>query len=114
MSNCIFCRIAQRQAPAHIVYEDEWAVAFHDIHPRAPVHILIIPRRHIANLQGVSEQDEALAGHLLTVANRVAQDAGVAESGFRVVVNVNRDAGQSVDHLHLHLLGGRLMRWPPG
>ncbi|MBI3946399.1 MAG: histidine triad nucleotide-binding protein [Armatimonadetes bacterium] len=114
MSSCIFCRIAAGEAPADVVYQDDRAVALRDRHPRAPVHILVIPRRHIANLLALLDEDEALVGHLLGVANRVARDAGVAESGFRVVANVNRDAGQSVDHLHFHVLGGRPMGWPPG
>lgn len=114
MAECLFCRIAEGKVPARIVYQDEQAVAFEDVHPQAPVHILVIPRKHLANLLGVAEEDEALAGHLMRVASRVAQEKGVADSGFRVVANVNRDAGQSVDHLHLHVLGGRRLGWPPG
>lgn len=114
MSDCLFCRIAARELPAQIVYEDEQAVAFRDIRPQAPVHILVIPRKHIPNLLGIGADDQTLVGHLLAVANQMARENGVADSGFRVVVNINRDAGQSVDHLHFHVLGGRRLGWPPG
>ncbi|HOM82229.1 MAG TPA: histidine triad nucleotide-binding protein [Armatimonadota bacterium] len=114
MSECIFCRIAAGSLPARVVYQDEQVVAFEDVNPQAPVHLLVIPRKHIPNLLGVGEEDEALGGHLMRVACQVAREKGVAESGFRVVANINRDAGQSVDHLHLHVLGGRGLGWPPG
>lgn len=114
MDECIFCRIAAGKQPAKLLYQDELAVAFEDIHPRAPVHVLVIPRKHLANLQAMGAEDEALVGHLMRVANQVAADKGVAGSGYRVVVNVGGDAGQSVDHLHVHVLGGRPLGWPPG
>ena len=114
MDSCVFCRIAAHQAAAHLVYEDEEAVAFHDLHPQAPVHLLVIPRRHLPSLAAAGEADAGLLGHLLVVAARVAQAAGLAEKGYRLVTNSGPDAGQSVFHVHLHVLGGRRLRWPPG
>jgi histidine triad (HIT) family protein len=114
MTECIFCRVASGETAARILYEDERAVAFEDINPQAPVHVLIIPRKHIAtNLDLVSE-DEPLVGYLFAVANRIAREKGIAPKGFRLVMNTNAEAGQSVFHIHLHLLGGRPMHWPPG
>lgn len=113
MSGCLFCRIIRKEIPARIVFEDEQAVAFEDINPQAPVHLLVIPRKHIASLNEVAGE-ESLAGHLLAVAGRLARERGVAESGYRAVFNTNRDAQQSVFHLHLHMLGGRGFAWPPG
>lgn len=112
--SCVFCRIVARQAPATIVYEDEQAVAFRDIMPQAPVHILIVPREHIFGPLEVSEDNEALIGHLVAVAAKVARQEGLAADGYRLVLNQGRNGGQSVFHLHLHLLGGRRMMWPPG
>ena len=114
MGSCIFCQIANREIPSQIVHEDDRCVAFQDINPKAPVHVLIVPKRHIESLSAVSAGDEALVGHLCAVAARIARDRGVAESGYRVVLNAGPDAGQSVDHLHLHLLAGRTLAWPPG
>ena len=114
MAECLFCRIVAGEIPAGVVYEDDLAVAFEDLRPQAPVHVLVVPRKHVENVAALEAEDEALAGHLLRVACRVARDKGVAESGFRVVANVGRHAGQSVDHLHLHVLGGRRLGWPPG
>jgi len=111
---CVFCRIAAKEIASEIVHEDARCVAFRDINKQAPVHVLIIPREHLVNLAEADEGDRDLLGHLLVVARKVAEAEGVAESGFRVVINSNADAGQSVDHLHLHVLGGRVMRWPPG
>ncbi len=111
---CIFCRIAEKRSSARIVYEDEHALAFEDINPQAPVHLLIIPRRHISTNLELTEEDNRLVGHLLQVANRVAAEKGIAGRGFRLVINCNPEAGQTVYHLHLHLLGGRTMHWPPG
>lgn len=111
---CIFCKIAAHEVPANIVFEDDDLIAFHDISPQAPVHILLIPRRHITSLSHADPGDEALLGKLLTAANRAAMDAGLAERGFRVVINTGAGAGQSVFHLHVHVLGGRRMKWPPG
>jgi histidine triad (HIT) family protein len=114
MESCIFCRIVKREIPASIVYEDELVVAFEDITPVAPVHLLIIPKRHLASLLVADESDQLLLGHIACVAARLARDQGIAESGFRLVTNTNHDAGQSVFHIHFHLLGGRKMTWPPG
>ena len=111
---CIFCKIASHEVPASIVFEDDDLIVFHDISPQAPVHILVIPRKHITSLAHTSPQDEALLGRLLTAANRAATDAGLAESGFRVVINTGAGAGQSVFHVHVHVLGGRRLKWPPG
>jgi len=113
MESCLFCRIASRELPAKIVYEDDESVAFEDIHPKAPVHILIVPRRHLATLLDASQSDDRLLGHLLLVANNVARQKGIAERGFRLVLNCNSEGGQVVFHLHLHLLGGRPLRWNP-
>jgi histidine triad (HIT) family protein len=111
---CIFCKIAAGEIPAGKVYEDERAVAFSDINPQAPTHALVIPRAHIASLNEAEESDAALLGHLLLVAARVAREAGHADKGFRTVINTNADAGQTVFHVHVHVLGGRRLTWPPG
>ena len=107
MEDCIFCKIISGGIPAKLVHEDDRCVAFDDIHPQAPVHVLVVPRRHIPRLMDAGEADEGLLGHLLTVANRIARERGVAEDGYRIVINVNRGAGQVVFHLHLHVMGGR-------
>ena len=114
MSDCIFCKIADKKVLARIIYEDEDALAFEDINPQAPVHALIIPKRHIANTLDITEEDNHIVGHLIQIANRIASDKGIAERGFRLVINCNPEAGQTVYHLHIHLLGGRIMHWPPG
>lgn len=114
MSDCIFCRIATGDIPATKVHEDEEYVAFQDLNPVAPVHLLIIPKRHVAGLDALGTDDRPLAGGLLTLARRLAHEQGLAERGWRVVVNAGPDAGQTVFHLHLHLLGGRPFEWPPG
>lgn len=114
MSDCVFCRIAAGEAPAQVVYQDERALAFLDIDPRAPVHVLVIPRKHLDNLKAMGAKDTELAGHLLLVANRVAAGQGMAETGYRLVINVGRDGGESVHHLHVHVLGKRRLKWPPG
>lgn len=111
--DCLFCKIARRDIASDVVYEDEQVLAFHDINPQAPVHVLVIPKRHISSLAELDEGDEELAGHLLAVASRVASALGVGE-GFRVVGNCGEAAGQSVFHLHVHVLGGRRLGWPPG
>jgi histidine triad (HIT) family protein len=113
MSTCIFCRIAAGEIPARIVRTDEDFVAFHDVAPQAPTHVLIIPRRHLASLADARPEDAALLGRLVTAAAEIATELGV-ERGFRLVVNSGAPAGQSVFHLHLHLLAGRKMSWPPG
>ncbi len=114
MERCVFCRIAAKELESRIAYEDEEAVAFYDINPQAPVHLLIVPRRHIATLNEASPDDRNLLGKLLLVAQRLAKQLNIADGGYRVVLNTNRGAGQSVFHLHLHLLGGRAFGWPPG
>lgn len=112
--DCIFCRIAAGELPAKIVREDEETLAFRDIDPRAPTHVLIIPRRHIPSVNALTEADAELVGRLFVVAREIAEGEGVAESGYRLVMNTGPGAGQSVDHIHLHLLGGRDLSWPPG
>ena len=114
MADCLFCGIAAGEIPADIVYRDESVLAFRDIAPQAPVHLLIIPRKHIGSVTDLEEEDGATIGHAMTAARRLAAENGVAESGFRIVVNSGPDARQSVHHIHLHLLGGRSMDWPPG
>lgn len=109
----IFSKIIRREISADIVYEDDLAIAFKDVHPQAPVHILVIPKQPIAQLADAESKDHALLGHLLLTAKRVAQQAGL-DSGYRVVINTGPDGGQTVYHLHLHILGGRQMTWPPG
>ncbi len=109
----IFSKIIRRQIPADIVYEDDLALAFRDINPQAPVHILVIPKKPIAKLDHAEAEDAALLGHLLLTAKQVAQQAGL-ENGYRVVINTGDDGGQTVYHMHLHIMGGRQMKWPPG
>ena len=114
MNDCIFCKIAAGEIPAAIVYDDSEVLAFRDINPEAPVHLLLIPRRHIATLNDLSEADAALVGRLYLAGQQIAVELGVAESGYRTVINCNRDAGQLVFHIHMHLLAGRELGWPPG
>lgn len=114
MENCLFCKIASGQIPGDIVYQDEDVVAFKDIHPQAPVHILLISRRHIPSIADMTPEDGPLLGIMFSAAAKLANKLGVDEGGYRVVTNVGRDAGQSVFHLHFHLLGGREFSWPPG
>ena len=114
MSQCLFCRIVAGEIPAEIVFEDDQVLAFRDINPAAPVHCLVIPKRHIATLNDLAAGDESLVGHMYQVAAGLARDLGIAEPGYRTVLNCNADAGQTVFHIHLHLLGGRQMTWPPG
>ena len=111
-SGCLFCRIAGNELPATVVYQDDRCIGIEDIHPQAPVHMLVIPRRHIAGLAEAGEEDEGLLGHLLHVAARLAKEKGL--HSFRTVINTNAEAGQTVYHLHIHVLGGRIFRWPPG
>lgn len=112
--DCIFCRIAVKEIPAKIIYEDEHVVAFHDINPQAPVHLQVIPKTHIPRVSELTGQTVSLLGAMVLAANRLARELKVLEPGYRLVINCNPGAGQSVYHLHLHLLGGRPMRWPPG
>ncbi len=114
MPECLFCRIIAQEIPAEIIYEDEQAVAFRDINPQAPVHVLVVPRRHLPNLGAAQAEDEDLVGHLCAVAAELARRERIAKSGYRLVANVGPDAGESVHHLHFHLLGGRRLTWPPG
>jgi histidine triad (HIT) family protein len=112
--NCIFCQIVAGAMPATIVYRDEQATAFRDLNPVAPVHILIVTNRHIPSVDTAGAADEATFGHLFSVARTLAHDEGIADTGYRVVVNTGRAAGQSVFHVHMHLIGGRIVAWPPG
>jgi len=114
MDDCIFCRIVDRQVAAKIVLDDEVAVAIEDIHPQAPIHLLVIPRTHLPSLDEASASDEPLLGHLLTLAARLARERGLDGTGYRTVINNGAWAGQSVYHLHVHVLGGRVLHWPPG
>lgn len=113
MPDCIFCRIIRGEAPARKVYEDERVFVFEDINPQAPTHVLIIPKKHIVGLKEAQREDAEIIGYLHLVAAQIARQRGI-EDGYRTVFNVGPRAGQSVFHLHLHLLGGRLLRWPPG
>jgi histidine triad (HIT) family protein len=112
--NCLFCKMVSGDIKPSLVYDDADVMAFNDINPQAPLHALVIPKRHIATLNDTTADDASLLGKLITTATRIAREAGVADGGYRVVMNCNADAGQSVFHIHLHVLGGRHMRWPPG
>jgi len=114
MGECIFCKIRDGEMRATVVHEDDEVMAFEDINPQAPTHVVIIPKRHIATMNDLDDGDAQLVGRLFLVAKDLAAKRGHAETGYRVVMNTNREAGQSVFHIHLHLLGGRPMRWPPG
>lgn len=112
--DCLFCKIASNEIPAKIAYQDDQVVAFHDINPQAPHHVLIIPRKHIANINELEEADNALIGTMTQIAKKLAKEMGMADSGYRLVMNCNAGAGQTVFHIHMHVLGGRTLRWPPG
>ena len=113
MSDCIFCKIANKEINSNLVYEDESVVAFRDLNPQAPQHILIVPKKHVANITELD--DKELAAHIFTeVVPKIAKEVGVAENGFRLVINTGDEGGQTVNHLHIHLIGGRKMTWPPG
>jgi histidine triad (HIT) family protein len=114
MADCLFCKIARKEIPATLLYEDEDALAFEDINPQAPVHVLVVPKRHIPTLNDLTPADDALVGKLARISAAIARDRGVAEAGWRSVVNVNREGGQLVFHVHMHCMGGRPMFWPPG
>jgi histidine triad (HIT) family protein len=114
MADNIFAKIIRKEIPATIIYEDDQVLAIRDIGPKAPVHILVIPKKDIARVSEAKPEDEPLLGHLLTVAAKIARQEGVDDTGYRLVINKGRDAGESVSHLHLHLLGGRPLQWPPG
>ncbi|TFH88691.1 histidine triad nucleotide-binding protein [Billgrantia azerbaijanica] len=112
--DCLFCKIIDREIPADIVYEDDEVLAFEDINPQAPTHVLLIPKRHIATLNDIADADRALIGRLTQVAADLARERGFAEEGYRVVMNCNEQAGQTVYHIHMHLMGGRRFTWPAG
>ena len=114
MSNCIFCKIVAGEIPSRRVYEDDLVVAFHDIEPQSPVHVLVVLKKHIVGVNELQAEDEAIVGHAYSVIGKLVRDLGVDETGYRVVVNSGRDGQQSVPHLHFHILGGRLLAWPPG
>jgi len=114
MAECLFCKIVRREIPASIVYEDDRILAFSDVNPQAPTHVLVVPKRHIATLNDLSANDDQIVGEVVRRAAAIAEERGISAAGFRTVFNTNRDAGQTVFHIHLHLLGGRAMSWPPG
>jgi len=114
VDNCIFCKMAKGEIQPDVVYDDDEILAFRDLNPQAPTHVLVIPKRHISTLNDLEAADAALTGRLMLVAKKVAEQDGIAERGYRTVMNCNAEAGQSVFHIHLHLLGGRRMGWPPG
>ena len=111
--DCLFCKIVAGEIPADVVYESDTAVAFRDINPQAPTHVLVIPRKHIATINHIDEEDQAVVGSLYTAAREIAAQEGIADDGYRAVMNCNGAAGQTVFHIHLHVLGGRDMGWPP-
>lgn len=113
MKDCLFCKIVSGEIPSNKVYEDDSVIAFHDIDKKAPVHLLIVPKKHLSSVAETDEEDMWVLAHIMSVAKKLAEDNGL-RNGFRLVINTGKDAGQSVPHLHVHLLGGRLMAWPPG
>lgn len=113
-SQCLFCRIAAGEIPSQQVFSDERVYAFKDINPAAPSHILVIPRKHLSSINDATDEDEALMGHMMLTAQHIAAEQGLAEDGFRLVINTGSDGGQTVFHIHLHILGGRQLSWPPG
>ncbi len=113
-SECLFCRIIERKIPAKVIYENEKVLAFHDINPQAPVHIIVIPKNHIERVSDLKRENADWGAELILAANKIASDLEIKDSGYRLIINCNKDAGQAVFHLHLHLLGGRKMGWPPG
>ncbi|MCM8767430.1 MAG: histidine triad nucleotide-binding protein [Candidatus Omnitrophica bacterium] len=111
---CLFCKIVNNEIKSNKIYEDEELICIRDINPQAPVHILIIPKKHIGKLHETQQDDIILLGKMLKIACQIAEKEGIKDSGYRIVINTNRNAGQSIDHIHFHLLGGRIMLWPPG
>ena len=114
MTDCLFCKIVAGDIPAEKVYEDEHVYAFRDIDPKAPVHVLIIPKKHISTINDIDHSDNALIGEMVLAAQQIAKAEGIADDGYRTVMNCNENGGQTVYHIHLHLLGGRSLSWPPG
>jgi len=114
MFGCVFCQVVARERSAEILYEDEHCLVLRDINPKAPVHLLVIPRKHIVSLNENLEDDKMLLGHLLSVVAQMAKAQGIDGTGYRTVINTNAEAGQTIFHLHIHMLGGRILRWPPG
>ena len=114
MSDCIFCKIANGEIPSQFVYEDDKCVAFRDIEPQAPFHVLIIPKAHIKSALEIDDNNSSIIGHIFTVAAKIARQEGIDENGFRLVNNCGKDGGQTVGHLHFHMLAGRYLKWPPG
>ena len=114
MPDCLFCKIAAGEIPSEFVYEDDELVAFHDINPQAPNHVLIIPRRHIETVLDLTDDDAGLIGRMILAAGKIARELGLSQRGYRLLFNCKQDGGQEVYHIHLHLLGGRRMTWPPG
>ena len=114
MPDCLFCKIVAREIPASIVYEDDRVLAFNDINPQGPTHVLVVPKRHIATLNDLAAGDDPIVGEMVRRAAAIAKDRGIEAGGFRTVFNTNKDAGQTVFHIHLHLIGGRNLAWPPG
>ena len=114
MSDCIFCKITRGESPARVLYRDEQVTAFHDLHPAAPIHILVVPNRHINSLNDLTQQDEQLTGHMAFVAKQLAKEQGIHENGYRLILNTGAHGGQTVFHMHLHLLGGHRMKYPMG
>lgn len=112
--DCLFCKIAAGEIPSSKVYEDDYVVAFKDIEPEAPVHILIVPKKHITSILDLDESNKDIVGHICLVAGKIARELKIAEDGFRLVINTGKDGGQTVQHLHFHMLAGRSLKWPPG
>lgn len=112
--DCLFCKIATKEIPSSVVYEDELVLAFRDIEPQAPSHILIIPKQHITSVNDINDDNCCIIGHIFKVVAEIAKKEGISEDGYRIVTNIGNNAGQSVKHLHFHMLGGRLLQWPPG
>ena len=112
--NCIFCKIIAKQMPSRNVYEDDLSIAFHDVNPQAPTHILIVPKKHIPEIHSMAASDKELIGHLFLVARKIADEMGLDKNGYRMVINNGAGAGQTVFHIHLHILSGRRFMWPPG
>ncbi len=114
MTNCIFCKIVSGDIPADKIFENDHVIGFRDLNPQAPTHVLVIPKRHISTINDLNDEDKSLIGEMYLAAQQIAADEGLAERGYRTVMNCNEEAGQTVFHIHLHLLGGRAMTWPPG